>query len=69
MDITAKIKELAQKYDIPPQLLKEAMALEVAKITLKNRRLSPKIVKLIEKYRLPTINKLYDFETETNSLN
>jgi hypothetical protein len=31
MDITAKIKELAQKYDIPPQLLKEAMALEVAK--------------------------------------
>jgi hypothetical protein len=50
MDITAKIQELAQKYDIPPQLLKEAMALEVAKITLKNRRLSPKIVKLIEKY-------------------
>jgi hypothetical protein len=50
MDITAKIEELAQKYDIPPQLLKEAMALEVAKITLKNRRLSPKIVKLIEKY-------------------
>jgi hypothetical protein len=26
------------------------MALEVEKITLKNRRLSPKIVKLIEKY-------------------
>ena len=50
MDITAKIKELAQKYDIPPQLLKEAMALEVEKIALKNRRLSPKIVELIEKY-------------------
>ncbi len=50
MDITAKIKELAQKYEIPPQLLKEAMALEVEKITLKNRQLSPKIVKLIEKY-------------------
>jgi hypothetical protein len=50
MDITAKIKELAQKYEIPPQLLKEAMVLEVAKISLKNRQLSPKIVKLIEKY-------------------
>ena len=50
MDITAKIEELAQKYEIPPQLLKEAMVLEVDKIALKNRRLSPKIVKLIEKY-------------------
>ncbi|MBE9262367.1 hypothetical protein IQ224_09165 [Microcystis sp. LEGE 00066] len=50
MDRTAKIEELAQKHDIPPQLLKEAMALEVAKITLQNRRLSPKIVELIEKY-------------------
>ncbi|GBF53053.1 hypothetical protein N0824_00903 [Microcystis sp. 0824] len=50
MDITAKIEELAQKYEIPPQLLKEAMALEVEKITLKNRQLSAKIVKLIEKY-------------------
>ena len=50
MDITAKIEELAQKYEIPPQLLKEAMALEVEKITLKNRRLSTKIVELIEKY-------------------
>ena len=50
MDITAKIKELAQKYEIPPQLLEEARALEVEKITLQNRRLSPKIVELIEKY-------------------
>lgn len=50
MDINAKIKELAQKYEIPPQLLEDAMALEVEKITLKNRRLSPKIVQLIEKY-------------------
>ncbi|MDB9416921.1 hypothetical protein [Microcystis aeruginosa] len=50
MDITAKIEELAQKYEIPPQLLKEAMVLEVEKITLKNRHLSAKIVKLIEKY-------------------
>ncbi len=50
MDITAKIKEIAQKYEIPPQLLKEAMGLEVEKITLKNRHLSPKIVELIEKY-------------------
>jgi hypothetical protein len=50
MDINAKIKELAQKYEIPPQLLEDAMALEVEKFTLKNRRLSPKIVQLIEKY-------------------
>jgi hypothetical protein len=50
MDINAKIKELAKKYEIPPQLLEDAMALEVEKITLKNRQLSPKIVQLIEKY-------------------
>jgi hypothetical protein len=50
MDINAKIKELAEKYDIPPQLLENAMALEVEKIILKNRQLSPKIVELIEKY-------------------
>jgi hypothetical protein len=50
MDITAKIKELAQKYHIPSQLLEDAMVLEVEKITLKNRQLSPKIVELIEKY-------------------
>ncbi|NCQ94884.1 MAG: hypothetical protein EWV75_21770 [Microcystis wesenbergii Mw_QC_S_20081001_S30D] len=50
MDINAKIKELAQKYEIPPQLLEDAMALEAEKTTLKNRQLSPKIVQLIEKY-------------------
>jgi len=50
MDINAKIKQLAQKYEIPPQLLEEAMALEAEKTTLENRRLSPKIVQLIEKY-------------------
>jgi hypothetical protein len=50
MDITAKIKELAEKYEIPPQLLKDAMALEVEKITLQNRKTVPKIVELIEKY-------------------
>lgn len=53
MDITAKIKELAQKYEISPQLLEDAMALEAEKITLKNRQLSPKIVELIEKYTDP----------------
>jgi len=42
--------QICYKIYIPPQLLKEAMALEVEKITLKNRQLSPKIVKLIEKY-------------------
>lgn len=45
-----KIKELARKYDIPEKLFKEAMALEKGKDTLKNRRLSPKIVALIAKY-------------------
>jgi hypothetical protein len=50
MDRTAKIKELAKKYEIPPQLLEDTMALEVEKINLKNRQLSTKIVELIEKY-------------------
>ncbi len=50
MNIDEKIKELARKYKIPEKLFKEAMALENGKDTLLNRQLSPKIVKLIEKY-------------------
>jgi hypothetical protein len=46
----AKIIELSQKYNIPEELFKEAIALEVGKDTLQNRKLAPKIVELIEKY-------------------
>jgi hypothetical protein len=45
-----KIKELAQKYNIPEDLLKEAIQMEKEKVVLKNRQLVPKIIQLIEKY-------------------
>lgn len=50
MDINKKIKELAAKYNIPEQLLKEAMELEKEKVNLNNRRLVPKLTELIERY-------------------
>ena len=45
-----KIKELAEKYNIPTSLLKEVIQMEKEKVVLKNRQLVPKIVQLIEKY-------------------
>jgi hypothetical protein len=45
-----KIKELAAKYNVPEQLLKEAMQLEKEKVNLNNRRLVPKLINLIERY-------------------
>ncbi len=45
-----KIKELAEKYNIPEGLLKEAIQMEKQKVVFKNRQLVPKIVQLIEKY-------------------
>lgn len=45
-----KIKELAKKHNIPSALLKEVIKMEKEKVVLKNRRLVPEIVQLIEKY-------------------
>lgn len=45
-----KIKELAAKYLIPEELLKEAMRLEKEKVNLENRRLVPKLINLIERH-------------------
>jgi hypothetical protein len=48
--MNSKIKELALKYDIPEELLKEAMRLEKDKVNLNNRRLVPKLIELIERH-------------------
>ena len=45
-----KIKELAEKYNIPVALLEEAIQMEKDKVVFKNRQLVPKIVQLVEKY-------------------
>lgn len=50
MDIKEKIRELAAKHEIPPELLEEAIELERNKIVLKNRRLGPELVSLIGKH-------------------
>ncbi|MGF1489805.1 MAG: hypothetical protein ACFBSE_22190 [Prochloraceae cyanobacterium] len=49
-----KIQELAEKYQIPEGLLKKAIAEEKKKIVLQNRKLAPKLVKMIEKYSADT---------------
>ncbi len=45
-----KLQELAEKYDIPEELLHKAIALEKEKLVLQNRRLAPRLVELIERY-------------------
>ncbi len=45
-----KIKELAAKYEIPEQLLHEAIQVEREKVILKNRRLAPILVELVERF-------------------
>ena len=45
-----KLRELAEKYEIPLELLQEAIAMEKEKVILLNRKLAPKLVKLIEGY-------------------
>jgi hypothetical protein len=45
-----KIKELAEKYNIPEGLIKEAIQMEKNKVVFKNRQLVPKLIELIEKY-------------------
>lgn len=45
-----KIKELAAKYEIPKELLHEAIQIEREKVILKNRRLAPALVQLVERF-------------------
>jgi hypothetical protein len=49
-----KIKELAAKYEIPEQLLHEAIQVEREKVILKNRRLAPVLVELVERFSTST---------------
>ena len=57
-----KIKELADRYEIPDTMLREAIALEQEKIVLKNRRLAPKLVEMVERYaeRYPGVTSKED---------
>lgn len=45
-----KVRELADKYEVPPDLLFQAIEMEQDKVVLKNRRLGPKLVELIGSY-------------------
>lgn len=49
-----KLQELAERYDIPEELLHKAIALEKEKLVLQNRKLAPRLVELIERYSIPS---------------
>jgi hypothetical protein len=49
-----KIKELAAKHAIPEKLLHEAIQIEREKVILKNRRLAPVLVELVERFSTST---------------
>ena len=57
-----KIRELADKYEIPEEMLREAIAVEQEKVVLKNRRLAPKLVEMVERYaeRYPGVTSKED---------
>jgi len=50
--LSQKIQELASKYGIPEVMLKGAIELEKEKVVLKNRRLAPKLLDMVERYAL-----------------
>lgn len=50
--LSLKIRELADKYEIPEDMLRGAIALEQGKVVLKNRRLAPKLLDMVERYAL-----------------
>lgn len=60
--LSPKIRELTQKYEIPEEMLQEAIALEREKVVLKNRRLAPKLVEMVERYaeRYPGVTSQED---------
>ncbi len=45
-----KLRELAEKYEIPLGLLQEAIAMEKEKVIFQKRMMGPKLVELIERY-------------------
>lgn len=49
-----KIRELAAKYAIPEKLLHDAIQVEREKVILKNRRLAPVLVELVERFSTST---------------
>jgi hypothetical protein len=50
MEIEQKLKQLSKKYEIPEQLLKDAIALEKERIMYANRQCVPKLLKAIAHY-------------------
>ena len=48
--LNQKVRELAEQYDIPEDMLRGAIDLEKEKVVLKNRRLAPKILDMVERY-------------------
>lgn len=50
MEIEQKLKQLAKKYKIPEQLLKDAIELEKDRTTYTNRQCVPKLLKSIARY-------------------
>lgn len=45
-----KLRELADKYEIPLELLQDAIAMEKEKVILQKRNMGTKLGKLIERY-------------------
>jgi len=45
-----KLAEVARKYELPRELLDQVIAMEREKLTLQNRRLTPKILELIAQH-------------------
>lgn len=60
--LSSKIRDLAHKYEIPEEMLREAIAVEQEKVVLKNRRLAPKLVEMVERYaeRYPGVTSKED---------
>lgn len=50
--LTQKIQELSNQYEIPEAMLRGAIELEKEKVVLKNRRLAPKLLDMVERYAL-----------------
>lgn len=50
--LSQKIQELASQYEIPEAMLQGAIELEKDKVVLKNRRLAPKLLDMVERYAL-----------------
>ena len=52
LSLSQKIQELSSTYGIPEAMLRGAIELEKDKVVLKNRRLAPKLLDMVERYAL-----------------